>query len=144
METTPATQTTPNAEALESRIKIGPIECTPFTLGKAILLEIARSPFIVQKTDAEGKPIENYQPTLQEIAEALWIFVNGDRPDAMDVVENAMRFKKAAWVLASRVADLAQVSRDISAVFAGVNKTMKDSGMEGGDGEKKGMTGSSV
>lgn len=138
--------TTPNAEALQTNIQIGPFTCAPFTFKTLILLEEISSPYVVPRRDEDGKVIKDYQPTLKEVAQTLWVFLNAHRPDAMLAVADRARFDTAVGHMASQITpdNFGEIVGGISKVFLGINKTMQESGMDAGDSEKKGPIGSSV
>lgn len=133
---------TPNAEALEPKIKIGPFECRPFSLKTLINLERINSPFVVPPRDEKGEIIKNYSPTMEEIGAALWVFLNSHRPDTYHTIADKERFYAAVDAVCSQIYDFAEIAKGLSAIFAGINKTLQDAGLAGENGEKKGMIGS--
>ncbi len=143
----------PNTDAVTPPpMKIGRWQAKPFTLQTFIVLEGIHSPLVEPfetdeegnlKKDASGNPIP--RPfTMTDTAEALWAFINWHRPDVMMILRDRTRFDDEVAHLAGGISfsDVAEIQRDLNAIFASVNAAMADSGLTGKDGaEKKGGTG---
>lgn len=141
------TTETPNADALEpARMKIGPFSCRPFTLQTLIILEAIGSPLVHPVAlDENGNAVpRNFG--MQDIADAIWVFCNWDRPDILLLIEDKAKLRNIVMQEVSSKIDMAYVpviQKDLAAVFKGVTESMRDAGLDDaeGDGEKKGGTG---
>ena len=130
---------TPNLEALETGLRVGPYTVAPVTLKTIILLERIGSPLV-------GQSRENAPLPFTDTVEALWVLQNADRPDITRVLADNEGFARAVNRLAQEI-DLSAVPRiiaDLSAAFAAVNKTFAEAGVTGDDGQKKDPTGPSA
>jgi len=132
---------TPNLEALETGLRVGPYTVSPVTLKTIILLERIGSPLVGQSRSPEAAPLP-----FTDTVEALWVLQNADRPDIARVLGDTESFTRAVNHLAETI-DLRAVPRiiaDLSAAFAAVNKTFAEAGISGDDGSKKDPTGPSA
>lgn len=126
----------------EQVFQIGKWTARPFSLQTAILLERIGSPFMNMKLNPEtGKPMA-IVPTLGEVAEALYIIINWDKPFINEVLQDELRFQNEVGNLTSQITmrDFAKVTQQLNAMMSALNTAVVESGIPDGD-EKKEVTG---
>lgn len=125
-----------NEDLAQQRYKIGRWEAPAFTLHTAILLEQIESPFMKLVTDADGNAVPQI-PTLSEIAQALYIVLNADKPWIHEVLADATRFANEVGQLTSQITlrDFGTITGELNAMMTQLNSAVTESGLD--SGEKK-------
>ena len=130
---------TPNEELRPQKFIIGKWEASPFTLQTAILLEKTGSPFMQMKLDKDGNP-EAVVPTINDVAEALYIILNWDKPWINEIVADSLRFANEVGQIASQITmrEFAVITGQLNSMMAALNTAVTESGIPAGDQKKDG------
>ena len=129
---------TPNADLLETSLKIGPFTVAPITPKALVALERIGNPYVAVR---EGPPMP-----FSEAAEALWVLKNIDRPDIQHTLANGENLARNVDALVAGIPlkDYGAVMADLKKAFDAVQKVLADSGLIGKPDEKKDPTGPSA
>jgi len=137
-------QSNPNRDLrTPARIKVGRFDLPVVTLATAVLLEQVDSPWIVDRIDpATGKKID-VKPSIMDVATALFIFMNGDRPDIDDILmDEGKRVRSVRQMAASiQIGELPELVSAINQMFAATGQAAKEAGVDQGSSGKKAETG---
>lgn len=135
----------PNDDLTQQKFKIGKWEARPFTLLTAILLEKIDSPFMKTVTDPTTGAAVPQIPTISEVAAALYIILNWDKPFINDMVGDPVKFANEVGQLAAQLTmrDFAAITVQLNDMMSQLNNAVTESGLPKG-GEKKDGTGPSA
>ena len=132
-----------NGDLLNTPVKIGRFEIKAISLNTAILLEQINSPFMRRSVDPLTGERIAVVPTMQEMAETLYVLIYQEDPRLGMLLEDLPAFERTVRQFASGIsfAELKTISEGIGAAIKRANRAVEDSGME--PSEKKGVTGPS-
>ena len=132
-------QNTAHQDLSPQEFQIGKWTCPPFSLNTAILLEQIGSPFMTMGVpDPVTGKVATVTPGLTDVAQALYIILNGHRPGIHEIICDEVKFKNEVSNLTTQITmrEFAQITAQLNAMMASLNDVVVESGVPT-DGEKK-------
>lgn len=122
----------PNADLVVGDLKAGRFTIKPLTLKVVILLEKIQSPFVRQAAidPATGQPM-SVQPTMEDVARALYIMINADDPTLVDSINDPIELDRCVMALAHGISleEMHHVNRAISNAMQTANRAAEEAGL---------------